>query len=665
MTGEIEIGNISSADISGIVATVQNASANITIQIDVQPELGSLTSKSFSYTVTASDDSVSENEPDVLFTSNEGAEASLIFKIYITPGKPKLIAKPGYLESGMLRGNQKMIECEISNIGGAPANNLQVMIPNAPWLKLATSKHIDTLIPGGKAKIELLLNPDSDLLLGPYEGDILVAGDNTNLHIGFQFMAVSEAKGDLKVTVTDEFTYFADDKPNVAGASVTLKDAFEGKVITEGITDGNGIFLAEGIAEGHYKLEVKAEKHRAYNSTIEIIPGQVKDLKAFLSRQFVTYSWSVVPVELEDNYKVTLEAEFETHVPAPVVTVEPRIQVVPFFEGEIGTVEVTITNHGLIEAYGVTLDFDENEEYYVVPLIREIGLLPAMSSIVVPVKVRAKVDGPIEDLPQITKDNVISRKTNGSRIKTSSFKSNRSPLLPDTCYILKGGVFYYYWCFGNQVHKIPLSLKPVRELLKTVDAAKKCLQLNVKDCASFGCNLVGYIDEDIGKTCDNGLEIIKCSTGDVMDCIKALCKAGFGPDSCACKLVPPYGPDSLIGLAECIACWEPPFYDPIYAKDDNFGDGGYMDSGYNQFYHPGYSGGSYSGSNPDYYTPQIWPPPAIPTVNNHPCDDEDFRKKSAIKFGPALFRAKTATKTKSDISKYGGRIMKYKIIGGM
>jgi len=144
-------------------------------------------------------------------------------------------------------------------------------------------------------------------------------------------------------------------------------------------------YLKPGVIEGRYNLEVSAEKHGTYHSTIEIVAGQVKEISAFLSRQMVTYNWTVEPVQIEDQYRITLEAEFETNVPAPVVTVEPALQVVPFPEGETATVNVTVTNHGLIAAHNVGIEFDQSANYEVVPLIREIGILPPMSSVVVPV----------------------------------------------------------------------------------------------------------------------------------------------------------------------------------------------------------------------------------------------------------------------------------------
>jgi len=45
--------------------------------------------------------------------------------------------------------------------------------------------------------------------------------------------------------------------------------------------------------------------------------GQVNSVVAFLYRQTVEYNWTVVPTEIEDETKITIETTFETFVPVP------------------------------------------------------------------------------------------------------------------------------------------------------------------------------------------------------------------------------------------------------------------------------------------------------------------------------------------------------------
>src|SRR5205814_1358725 len=96
-----------------------------------------------------------------------------------------------------------------------------------------------------------------------------------------------------------------------------------GAVVVDGVTDADGVFVQTNIPEGFYNLEATADQHGTYKSSIEIVAGMEKSYRAFLPMQLVSYNWSVIPVDTPDKYIFTLQATFETNVPAPVVTVSP------------------------------------------------------------------------------------------------------------------------------------------------------------------------------------------------------------------------------------------------------------------------------------------------------------------------------------------------------
>ncbi len=471
VSGQIDITNLGNTAMSGITAAILNASPNIDIQLDTPSGLESMASGKVSYTVRANDESFLENETTVLFTGNGDDEAAVIFETAVIPAKPRLAVNPGYLESGMLHGQQRTVECEITNTGGAPANDLMVMLPNADWLTLVTPETIGTLAQGEKAKIGIALNPSADMNLGPYTGAIAVSGSNAKERIGFRFTAVSEAKGGLKIIAKDEFSYFADNHPNVAGAEVSLKDAYGDTVIAEGLTDENGVFTLQNINEGKYELTVRADKHATYHAPIDIVPGVEKEVEAFMARQLVTYNWSVVPIDIEDNYKITLEAVFETHVPAPVITVEPANMLVPLDEGEITTVELTVTNHGLIAVNDVTINFPEYESVYIKPTIEKIGVLPAMTSVTIPVLVRDKEYGPIEG------QSVSAKRTGTKRSASNALMDKCPPVAEVQYYIICGGVKYYAVSFDwRYIRKVREIINKANEAVSNAVGAANAIQ---------------------------------------------------------------------------------------------------------------------------------------------------------------------------------------------
>nr|WP_228043773.1 NEW3 domain-containing protein [Dolichospermum sp. LEGE 00246] len=81
-----------------------------------------------------------------------------------------MVASTNIVSSGMLRGNQTAVEFNVKNEGGAVAKDIEVLLPDAPWLKLASPTKINSLAPGESTKVTLLLTPDANLPLSEYKG---------------------------------------------------------------------------------------------------------------------------------------------------------------------------------------------------------------------------------------------------------------------------------------------------------------------------------------------------------------------------------------------------------------------------------------------------------------------------------------------------------------
>jgi hypothetical protein len=283
-----------------------------------------------------------------------------------------------------VRGKQAFVEFEVTNAGSLAAQGLSVSVPNAPWLALTTPETLGDLAPGATAKVGLSLRPAADLPLGPYTGNLALNAANGSVTVPFRFDCVSDGKGSLRVIAEDEYTYFADTHPNVSGAKVTLTDVFSGSPVAEGTTDATGMVAFADLPEGHYNLETSADKHGTAKLVAEVTAGQERLVKPFLPRQFVNYLWSVVPVDTEDQYEITLETLFETHVPAPVVTISPSFIDLRQIQGR-QTIFFTVTNHGLIAAQNVKLHWADTPRYKLTSPIEGIGNLPALASVVIPI----------------------------------------------------------------------------------------------------------------------------------------------------------------------------------------------------------------------------------------------------------------------------------------
>lgn len=306
---------------------------------------------------------------------------------------PKLVATPGQLTASMLVGGQRIVPFTLRNDGGAATGPLQVLLPAAPWLGLATPANVASLAPGESTTIELQLTPAATLPLTQYQGTLaLQPATGASLQVPFTFRAVSNGQGNLAISVVDEFFYFSADKPKLAGATVIVRDPFTADSLASATTDAAGNVAFPNLAEGYYALEVRAPNHQTNKLNVFVEPGATTTRQVFLTYEAVRYSWSVKETEIQDHYNVTITPTFETNVPVPVVVCEPGVIDLAELQvpGQSMQVNLTFTNHGLIAAENlkINLPSEADHPYYrFIPLVDQIGTLGAKSSITVPVVV--------------------------------------------------------------------------------------------------------------------------------------------------------------------------------------------------------------------------------------------------------------------------------------
>ena len=232
------------------------------------------------------------------------------------------------------------------------------------------------------------------MVLGTYTGSIVIQGSSGGTTIPFSFINQSSAVGELDITTVDEFTYFAQGAPNLAGADVTVTNALTDQVYT-GVTNSQGELDLTNLPEGDYEITATAAGNNPYNGSAVVNAGQVTPVTAFLPLQLVTTTFTVEPTSVQDNIQVQVNTTFEANVPAPVITASPM-----YFDagpltaaGDSEQVNLTITNHGLVAAINMKLSVGTDPDYSVTFLISDIGTLPAESSITVPVIITRTSDG--------------------------------------------------------------------------------------------------------------------------------------------------------------------------------------------------------------------------------------------------------------------------------
>lgn len=396
VTGTVRLVNGSDQPLQGVTATLLEQPPELGVSIDLSgstlPGSGSL---NLNYTFTANTASA-YGWVRVRLSSSEGLTVDVPFAVSVAPLRPHLVATPGNLSAGMARGRQTAVEFTVQNDGGIVCGPLGISTPNVPWISVVTENPLPPIAPGetNAIKVTLLLQPAPDLPLGPYSGSIALHSSNATLSVPFTFRALSEARGDLLITAVDELTYYAEGAPNLAGAAVTVIDSVSRQTVASGFTDASGKFFAPSLPEAYYDVSLTAEKHTAYRNTHLLTAGQTNEISAFLSRQVVTYTWTVQPVAIEDNYRITVETTFETTVPLPVVTIEPAVIDLGKITAEVTQIDLKVSNQGLIAANSTRLSFPTHPLWRFEPLVENLGTLPAKSSLTVPLIIRKVPAGP-------------------------------------------------------------------------------------------------------------------------------------------------------------------------------------------------------------------------------------------------------------------------------
>ena len=424
IASQTTIRNLADLPLTGLSVSTANVPANLNVTAGLAgavTTLAALGTVALDFTAEALDASTTSGTFEILISSNEAPTITIPITYEVVPLLARLSANPGSLDAEMLVGSQTSVEFTVTNVGGAATDPLTIELPpGADWLALATPANLPALNPGESTRVTLLLTPPSDLPLTIYSGGLLVTGGDSWVEVPFSFRAITGDVGGVQVTVVDEFFYFDEAQPLVSGARVALIDALTSEEIassdeatmssagesaieaTPSVTiDPQGRVSFNDFPEGPYIVEVRSDDHETSRQNVNLTPGSMLSEQIFISRSLVEYTWTVEEVQLEDRTKITIDAVFETNVPAPVVTVEvldqflqpagavdvsplngPNVQV-----GDTIQYNIKLKNHGLIAAQDVAFDVGTHPYYKITPLISEVGVLPAKSELIIPVTV--------------------------------------------------------------------------------------------------------------------------------------------------------------------------------------------------------------------------------------------------------------------------------------
>lgn len=391
--GVIELRNLSPLPLTGVSVSAENLPLDFSFAAGVTNMLSGGQTSAVNYEITTTLTTPVRGRFNVLVTSAEGAVTRIPVDFTVAPPTAQLVAEPASLSRGMLRGVQTVVQFDVVNLGGVASGDLNVALPSLPWMSLISTSSVPSLAPGARATVVLALNPATNLPLTVYSGNLGLIGHDAGLSVPFQFRALSEARGDLQVTVTDEHTYFASGTPRVTNATVVVRDRVTSLVVADGATGTNGQVLFNNLLEDDYILEVSAPNHSSVRGGVRVTPGTQHEQEVFLTLESVRYEWKVAPTEIDDHYRVVIEPLFETEVPQPNLVVENPLVIPLVFPGQTSQFEIRLRNTGLIALQRVRIPVPNHPKLVITPLVTELEELPALSSVTVPVTIRVREPG--------------------------------------------------------------------------------------------------------------------------------------------------------------------------------------------------------------------------------------------------------------------------------
>lgn len=399
LRGILPVQNLSNQGLHNFSLVPKVLPDGVSIRFDTLASFTGNTTINLAYTVTGSALSNGNNflVASLQAVANEGNIQKVDVLYYCQASRAYVTADITSINTKVSQTNgERLVEFRLVNKGLGATGNININLPQTNWLSSVTPKVLPSLATGDTAVVILKFLASADIPFNyPINSTIGISTQNGNsFSIPFSFEKVAETTGDVKITVTNQFTYYSDGAPNVSGAHVQVKNYFSGVVYADGYTNAAGIFAIAGIPEGKHRIIVEKEKHLPYSSTIAINPGDTVASTVFINYQAITFSWTVVPTAIPDQYDITLTSQFETNIPIPVVTIEMP-DTMPELNGtDVFAFNVILTNRGLITARDVALNLPTTDpEYEFITNYTPTDLL-SQQSIQVPIMMRRRTGPP-------------------------------------------------------------------------------------------------------------------------------------------------------------------------------------------------------------------------------------------------------------------------------
>ncbi|WP_392562466.1 Ig-like domain-containing protein [Orbus sturtevantii] len=376
---------------------------------------------------------------------------------------PTLYAIPSYIQTGLQQGTTTSANINIGNKGLINAENVQIQLVDenghaAPsWVFIAANTSIGSIAVDEQVPVQIIAQPDNRVADGVYDFNIkLSANNNISGAIPVSISVTQSGQGIAQFDVADIYTATLNEQskliPGVKGATIKLQNE---AVLTQEYTitsNEQGIALLENIPTGIYRYRVSAANHMDVSGRIVIRPNTTTNEHIFLEYQTINIEFGVTETTIQDIYDITLNATFNTQVPAPVVLLEPlSINLAGMVPGEEKIGQLTVTNYGLVQAKNVVLTLPKTDAKFKYEFFGELpSVLLPKQKIVIPYRVTALAVNKIESIEPKTAAQVSLFGMTSANEECISYSTNYPISYEGECAngdITKGntnGYFYLY-----------------------------------------------------------------------------------------------------------------------------------------------------------------------------------------------------------------------------
>ncbi|GAB3094068.1 hypothetical protein GCM10027159_10520 [Lysobacter terrae] len=294
----------------------------------------------------------------------------------LTEAKPALYPSRDFVETGLARGNTVIEQVVLENKGFTAASDVAVQLvakdgsPLPSWVTIASNPAIGAIGIGEKRTIDLNIAPPAGTAEGIYQLNLRFAGSNVPAaDLGIAVSVTESGQGSVEFHVSDIYTGTFDANsnpiPGLKGARIYLQNEAVISQTYEFVTDELGQALFLNIPAGTYRFKASAQTHQEATGRLSIKPGVVGHQSVFLEYTLISVEWSVREITIEDRYEITLNATFETDVPAPVVVLQPTsINLPKMTAGQVFQGELILTNYGLLRADNLQTQFPTSDEFF-------------------------------------------------------------------------------------------------------------------------------------------------------------------------------------------------------------------------------------------------------------------------------------------------------------